>query len=124
MFSRGIHDVLIDFSLRFEEAQSIRDAGGDDWELALDGYHDEHPEIKAVPVDDISHCGSVLWLVPSQTEQEFMGITVFMQPECDTDHIGRICFMYPGAIEALITKLSEIKRENSGKRGWELTFEI
>lgn len=83
-------------------------AGYEDMQL-MDKFCKENPGIIRVHVDDAHHCNSYLYIVPHESEKEYMGSSVIFVPQCCG--INNQFFLYPSDVKGLYRALKVLHKK-------------
>jgi len=84
----------------------------------VDKFASKHTDMISLRCDDSYFCSSRLYLIPHETNDRFMGTTVFYIPQCTGEQ--NQFFLYPDDLDDLIVELKKIqKREKEKKKSWE-----
>lgn len=89
----------------------------------IERYAKRHPgQVIPLMCDDTYHATSDLVLVTHEIQDDWMGVTVMMIPQCDGRPPAEF-FLYPGHVNALLQELRKIQKRTRTIKGRERAWE-
>jgi hypothetical protein len=80
----------------------------------IEKYANKNKEIKVLSCDDDMFMGSDIVLIPHESKNQFMGVTMLLVPQCETP--SNVVFLYPHHLNDLIAELLEIQNRMNNKK--------
>lgn len=89
--------------------RNINELAGYEDIVLMDKFCKDHPDVIKVHVDDAHHCNSYCYLVPHESDDDYMGTTVLFIPQC-CGVINRF-FLYPNDHRQMYHAMLELERK-------------
>jgi hypothetical protein len=119
----AIHKTWWELVEFFEEkGRDIRNlAGYEDIQL-MNEFCKTHPEVIKVHVDDSYHCNSYVYLIPHESDTDYMGTTCIFIPQC-CGEINQF-FLYPNDHRQMYHAMLELERKfkEKGDERWRAIY--